>query len=290
MHIIELVQQNSILIVNALLSIMILIVLWKVKQVSVNNSGGNIKSNFNLPFRQFQHTLKQKVKAPKIIILLLLAVFAASSFLSLYPVLPLWATILLFIPLTLVIVALFLQIIWWLAYIMRKLVTLENPRLTCVFSTALIMLVFISVGLWLYDLKNTDTFILMVVNLALCYLLIITGLGQLLKEANSPKRTLTFKNLWKATLLIFLLFITVLSLMSYVGLLHYDNAFCGNVALGYFDMVYYTCVTFATVGYGDIAPSVAFTKAVSILTITTSIITITILLSAMMSVRKSEKE
>ncbi|HIQ80797.1 MAG TPA: two pore domain potassium channel family protein [Candidatus Scatavimonas merdigallinarum] len=109
------------------------------------------------------------------------------------------------------------------------------------------------------------------------------------KRGWGKNRTLTFKNLWKSTILIILLFLVILAGLSYTGWLHRADAFTGMGTYSYFDMFYYTCVTFATVGFGDIVPASIFAKAVCVLTIATSIVCVTVMLSTVMSVRKNEE-
>ena len=56
----------------------------------------------------------------------------------------------------------------------------------------------------------------------------------------------------------------------------------------YFDLFYYTIITFSTIGYGDICPVSIVAKFMSIVISLTSIICLTIFISSMLSY-KSEK-
>ena len=65
-----------------------------------------------------------------------------------------------------------------------------------------------------------------------------------------------------------------------------DNAYINNPT--YYDLFYYTIITFATIGYGDICPVSTIAKFMSIVISLTSIICLTIFVSSMLSY-KSEK-
>lgn len=64
-------------------------------------------------------------------------------------------------------------------------------------------------------------------------------------------------------------------------------------ANGYFDLFYYTIITFTTIGYGDIIPITAEAKIVAIIISITSVICLTVFLSSMLSYKdmfKMEKQ
>ena len=64
------------------------------------------------------------------------------------------------------------------------------------------------------------------------------------------------------------------------------NAYTNNPT--YYDLFYYTIITFATIGYGDICPVSTIAKFMSIVISLTSIICLTIFISSMLSY-KNEK-
>lgn len=66
--------------------------------------------------------------------------------------------------------------------------------------------------------------------------------------------------------------IYILFLGSCIIEIFYEGSYIGMVS--YFDLFYYTIITFATIGFGDIAPGVFQSKIMSIIIALTSIITI----------------
>ena len=85
-----------------------------------------------------------------------------------------------------------------------------------------------------------------------------------------------------------LLFMVIVSL--YLGVCFISNgsikAYSNNPT--YYDLFYYTIITFSTIGYGDICPVSIVAKFMSIVISLTSIICLTIFISSMLSY-KSEK-
>ena len=289
----RIIGENIILIISALLSLMTLLLFRRVKKNSLKLSGssGSFKAAVNLPFREFKAQVRGHFGAPKVFLFLLVLLFATASFLFLLYRFNLTAAILFCIPGAVCISFLFSETIWLLAYGVRKLIALENARMNTIFSIVIVILIMVFVNISFFaEMESTETFLLAVYNLLFCYLATVASLLLLLREAGDKQRSLTFRNLWKSTFLIIVLFLIILSALSYVGALHDARAFEAAGPLTYFDMFYYTCVTFATVGFGDIVPVNLYTKAVCVLTIATSIICITILLGTVLSVRAGKQE
>lgn len=272
---------------------MMIVMFRRIKKNSQKLLGmpGGFKSAVNLPFRQFKAEIRGRFGAPKLFLLLLLLLFTAVSFVFIQYTYHVTAAVLFCIPCAVLASFVFSEVIWLLAFFIRKLIALENARMNSIFSMVIVMLamVFISIAIT-GAVQTAQSFWLAVYNLAFCYLATVVSLLLLLQEAGDEQRSLTLHNLWKSTFLIIILFLVILAALSYVGGLYYTGAFAGGARYSYFDMFYYTCVTFATVGFGDIIPDNIFTKSVCILTIATSIICITILLSTVLSVRTSTKK
>lgn len=272
---------------------MMIVMFRRIKKNSLKLFGtaGGLKSAINLPYRQFKAEIRGRFGAPKLFLLLLLLLFTVVSFAFFLYRFHIMAAILLCIPCAFVVSFVFSEIIWLLAYLIRKVIALENARMNATFSMVIVMLVLVFVSLSMTGAAQTaQSFWLAVYNLMFCYLATLVSLLLLLKEAGDEQRSLTLHNLWKSTFLIIILFLVILAALSYVGGLYFTGAFAGGGQYSYFDMFYYTCVAFATVGFGDIAPANIFTKSVCILTIMTSIICITILLSTVLSVRTNGKK
>ena len=289
----QIIGENIILIISALLSLIMLLLFRRVKRSSLKPPGmaGSIKTAINLPFREFKAQVRGHFGVPKVFLFILVLLFAAVSFLFLLYRFNLAAAIILCIPSAVCISFLFSEIIWLLAYGVRKLIVLENAWMNTIFSIVIVILIMVFVNILFFaEMKSTETFLLAVYNLVFCYMATVASLLLLLREAGNKQRSLTFRNLWKSTFLIIALFLIILSALSCVGALHYARAFDAAGPLTYFDLFYYTCVTFATVGFGDIVPVNLYAKAVCVLTIATSIICITILLGTVLSVRAGNQE
>ncbi|HIR02755.1 MAG: potassium channel family protein [Acutalibacteraceae bacterium] len=287
-----LLEGDMLLIIGAVLSLMTMLLFWRVKKNSLQlaESSGKLRTLMHMPYRQVRRSIQGKLGAHKLFLLFLLLVFAVAFFLWLYMQWGAVAAAFLCLPCAALTAVFFNELVWFLAYFIRKLLAIENARMNTLFSINIVMLLFYFINLSFHShMERAATFVLAIYNLLFCYFLTFILLLLLLKEAGEKNRTLTFKNLWKSTILIILLFLVILAGLSYTGSLHRADAFAGTAAYSYFDMFYYTCVTFATVGFGDIVPVGVFAKAVCILTIVTSIVCVTIMLSTVMSVRKNEE-
>ncbi|HHZ06680.1 MAG TPA: hypothetical protein GX401_07865 [Clostridiales bacterium] len=287
------IVENVILIVCGVLSILFVAVFARVvKTIRIDgervfaNSG-----NLRTPIQEFKLTMRKKLSLQKLIIVFILLALFTVLFFWLSSIMGyVWGAVLC-IPCGVLLPFIIGQIIWLLYRIVRKIVAMDCPRFNIFFSISIInlLMVHISIILGGNSYKSNVTFFLGVYNLAFCYFLVIFLLVMLLNDANSDKRSLTFKNLWKATFLIIALFMLTLTALSYIGVLHYGTGFSQS-EMSYFDTFYYTCITFATVGYGDISPQTVYNKVISIATLSTSITTITILLSTMLSVQKQKNK
>lgn len=287
----RIIGENVILIISALLSLIMLLLFRRVQKNSPPGKPGSFKSALNLPFREFKAQVRGRFNAPKVFLFVLVILFAAVSFVFLLYHFGLAAAIIFCVPCAVCISFLFSEIIWLLAYGVRTLIAIENRRMNTIFSIVIVILIMVFVHISLFaGMKSTETFLLAVYNLVFCYLATLATLLLLLREAGSGQRSLTFRNLWKSTFLIIVLFLVILSALSYAGVLYDTGAFNAAWPLTYFDLFYYTCVTFATVGFGDIVPANMYTRAVCVLTIATSIICITILLGTVLSVRAGDQK
>ena len=284
---IEQLANNTLLIASSLISLLIIILFRKVNKQHIDTK--KFQQNMNYPYRQFREMVKGKFRVSKFFMLVLVLLFMSVSFMFLYIQFGVIQAVLLFIPIAVVVAFLFTEIIWILSFAIRKLIALENFKMNTIFSLVIVMLILVFVNLTFNNTPLSEyTFYLAIYNLLFSYALIVYLLLQLLCETKAKDRTLTFKNLWKSTFLIIFLFLTVLSGLSYVTYMYDTTSFSGTNINTFFDIFYYTCVTFASVGYGDIMPVSFFARVICVLTITTSIICITVLLSTVMSVKNKD--
>lgn len=183
----------------------------------------------------------------------------------------------------------FLVFILVISATLRRLIAINSASLNVMFSSLILLFIMIGINLNLCDGLHTYEFIFTMACLVCCYFMMLFVLVMVLKEANDDESQLTLKNIWKSAFLTITLFLINLSMMSGCCYLNNAQSFKG-VEHGLFDMLYYTVITFATVGYGDISPASLPAKAISILTVFTSILCITVLLSEIMGVKKKLKK
>lgn len=181
----------------------------------------------------------------------------------------------------------FIELILSISAMLRKLIAVNSVLLNVMFSSVIIMLVLNYINAKLVHSFGKAEFILSLVCLGICYVSMVVILLKLLSEAGDKNSRLTVKNIWKSAVLTIALFILVLSLMSLSCYMYDANSFKGTNG-GLLDMIYYTVITFATVGYGDITPVSTVAKGISILTVVTYILSITVLLSEIIGLKKTD--
>ena len=181
----------------------------------------------------------------------------------------------------------FIELILAVSAILRKLIAVNSVLLNVLFSSVIIMLVLIYTNMKLAQSFGKAEFLLSIFCLSICYIAMVVVLLKLLNEANDENSRLTVRNIWKSACLTIILFLFVLALMSMSCQLYDSNSFKGTNG-GLVDMLYYTVITFATVGYGDITPVSIMAKGISILTVVTYILSITVLLSEIVGLNKKK--
>lgn len=219
-----------------------------------------------------------------------MAVFISASFWMLHQLLlPLWMVIVLFLPVALLFLILFYIALILLTKLLRKLVNCGNRQATLCLSFCAIQLVLLFVSEYqnFMLLQTAIGFWLMVANLLFCYTILVRILLLILEESAKQTTDLTLKNIWKLAFLEILFFLLILTMLSYAAWLNSATSYQtpdGNFGFG--AAFYHVVVTFGTVGYGDIVPISWFARAVSVLTVFTSIGCLTIMISSVMSLAR----
>lgn len=237
-------------------------------------------------------SVKQLWQRPKgafhrILLVCLVFLFACIYFIGLHSTrLPDWAAIFLFLPLTVLSAVLVEVFLCAVSFLLRKLLRMERVQFNLLYSFVLMQLFFIGIFAVFSGEHLTDdlVFWLSVCNLLFCYFMAAKGLYLLLKEASDPITTLTLRSVWKAAFLQIILFLLVLTFLSYFGFVHNPTSYqTVDGQYSFWTAFYYITVTFGTVGYGDIIPLTGYTRFVAVLTVFTSILAITVMLSVVLS-------
>lgn len=293
------IQQNAPGILSALLIVASCVGAYRwqkdaaICHVASGRAPKNAKEAFILPLRHLFHPERKRGWVRRVLFWGDFLIFAALTFMYLNARhFPIGAGICIFLPLTLFSVIVFYYILWLLSILFRVFLQIEDRRLHIFFS--LLSSLFLLLLAQFTFCKAADfpmiSFALILFDLLFCYLLTAISLGVLFKESFQKKTRLTIRNIWKVTLLILIFFILTLTFLSYAGFLYLPGAY--QTADGTFtllDAFYHIVITFGTVGYGDIVPTCAYTKLVSIATVFTSILCITIMLSTALSLTKEAK-
>lgn len=224
----------------------------------------------------------------------IVAVFAGASFWMLQQFfLPWWIAAILCVLITLLCLVVFYVSLIALSKLLWSLLNCGNHKITLFLSFAALQLVLLFVSEYknFALLQNEAGFWLMAGNLLFCYSILVRGLLLILRESVRQTTEVTFKNIWKFACLEILFFLLTLTMLSYAAWLHLPSVYqTADGRFGFGAAFYHVVVTFGTVGYGDIVPVSWFTRAVSVLTVFTSIGCLTIMISSVMSLsRKAAK-
>lgn len=281
---IDFISDNFILCITAVYVLLGMIMSIKLKSSDMKIVDKYGKNFAEIPFR-IRHRILLNGKWIKIQYAITVVLIYAVMLVRLKEIFPLPLAALAALPVSLLLAFVFFEGILFVSAFARKLISVNSASLNVMFSSIIFILASLCTYFTTREKLDFCQFILSQICLGCCYVMMLFVLILILKEANSGDSLLTFRNIWKSVFLTIMLFIVVLSLMSYCCLMHNANAFDG-VEYGLADIFYYTAITFATVGYGDIVPVSLAAKSVSVLTVITSILCITVLLSEIAGLKK----
>ena len=280
----DFISDNFILCITAVYVLLGMIMSIKLKSSDMKIVDKYGKSFAEIPFR-IRHRILLNGKWIKIQYAITVVLIYAVMLVRLNEIFPLPLAALAALPTSLLLAFVFFEGILFVSAFVRKLISVNSASLNVMFSSIIFILASLCTYFTTREKLDFCQFILSQICLGCCYVMMLFVLILILKEANSGDSLLTFRNIWKSAFLTIMLFIVVLSLMSYCCLMHNANAFAG-VEYGLADIFYYTAITFATVGYGDIVPVSLAAKSVSVLTVITNILCITVLLSEIAGLKK----
>lgn len=285
---IDFISDNFILCITAVYVLLGMIMSIKLKNSDMKSVDKYGKSFAEIPF-SIRHRILLNGKWIKIQCAITVVMIYAVMLVRLNEIFTLPFAILIALPVSFLLAFVFFEGILFVSAFVRRLISVNSASLNVMFSSIIFILAALSFYFTTREGLNFYQFLLSQICLGCCYVMMLFVLILVLKEANSGDSLLTFRNIWKSAFLTIMLFIIVLSLMSYCCLMHNANAFDG-VKYGITDIFYYTAITFATVGYGDIVPVSLSAKAISVLTVITSILCITVLLSEIAGLKKKSRD
>ena len=148
----------------------------------------------HMPYRQVRRSVQGKFSVHKLLLFFLFLVFTVAFFLWLYMQWGIVTAAFLCLPCAALTAAFFNELVWFLAYLIRKLLAIENARMSTLFSVNIVMLLFFFLNLsFHFHMERTASFVLAVYNLLFCYFLTFMLLLLLLKEAGEKTERLRLK-------------------------------------------------------------------------------------------------
>lgn len=126
------------------------------------------------------------------------------------------------------------------------------------------------------------------IGMIICYYLNMKTLISLMINPLKVKGIKEEENIFRRIIVaaILILFMLILNLYLMVCLVAGSNPEAFTNFVGKFDLFYYTIITFSTIGYGDIVPTIFLAKMVSILISITSVVCISVFLSSILSYKE----
>ncbi|MDZ4994713.1 two pore domain potassium channel family protein [Clostridium perfringens] len=181
--------------------------------------------------------------------------------------------------------------IGYILYISLKIqsfiIKVENKNLKIDFLISYFLIsTYLAVSI-VFSKAFTENLALGLIGMGICYYLNMKTLITLMinpVNVKGAKEESLFRRIIVAAILI--LFMVILNLYLMVCLVGSANPDAFTNAQGKFDLFYYTIITFATIGYGDIVPNTFLAKIISILISVTSVVCISVFLSSILSYKE----
>lgn len=181
--------------------------------------------------------------------------------------------------------------IGYILYISLKIqsfiIKVENKNLKIDFLISYFLIsTYLAVSI-VFSKAFTENLALGLIGMGICYYLNMKTLITLMinpVNVKGTKEESLFRRIIVAAILI--LFMLILNLYLMVCLVGSANPGAFTNAQGKFDLFYYTIITFATIGYGDIVPNTFLAKVISILISVTSVVCISVFLSSILSYKE----
>lgn len=165
----------------------------------------------------------------------------------------------------------------------------ENQNLKIDFLLSYAMISTFLLVLLLFPEQFTKNISLSLIGMGICYGLNLKTLITLMVnpthvKSNQQAETSFSRIITAAILILLMLILNLYLIVCLVSHLPHETPVFTN-ANNYFDLFYYTIITFTTIGYGDITPTTMAAKTVSMLISLTSVICISVFLSTILSYR-----
>ncbi len=282
------ISEKFLLFVAMICSLLSILLCVKVIQFDKNSIEHYGKRLMELSYIQ-RHRLLLKGKVIKIAYLVSCLLIAVVMYFGIARYFNFVIALLLAVLIAVLLTVVLFELVLIISAFLRKLIAVNSAVLNVLFSSVIINVLILYVDYFISYEMTFAMFVFAEICLAFSYVMMLLSLVMVLKEANDENSRLTIKNIWKSAVLVIGLFWVILSLMSGYCLKYDAQAFSG-AGNGFLDMLYFTAVTFSTVGYGDVVPNSAVTKMISILCIITSILCISILLSGVVGAKNKKNE
>lgn len=126
-----------------------------------------------------------------------------------------------------------------------------------------------------------------IIGVIICYVLNLRILINIMRNPQNIKFNGEIKSSFTRIMVASIVMLVMIVLNLYLGVCLIDvlDGYAFSQSLGYFDLFYYTMITFTTIGFGDIIPISILAKVSAIVISVTSVICLSIFLGSIFSYR-----